>query len=614
MSHKSTTAIVAVFSFLLFIGIGLSLSQLHANASNGDGTIIVVDGPTPTPITKFPDDPGPNVECTADTKVSFYYQKDAVRRNGIVPFRILLNAVNFGHVLGNPSIDEAYQLPHVVVHDATLELPPYGFDSWVDGYIHMGSADVVTLRFDLWCTGAGGYDFLGIVKTYNWTIPDISTPSTSPSPSVSPTDSPSPLPTPCSWWDILCTTPTPTPIICPEGVVCITPDPSPTTTPIIDSITSFWGEIPINPTALGNAIISSVCNILGCDKNAVIQFIRGINPVAATLAIVAGLAASVPGIVFNVLPQLSHALQAFGSFFSIHKRKTRWGIVVDSDMGRPITRAIVQVFDAQFHQLKETQITGSDGQFGFLLPPGRYYLIASDSGFVFPARKKPPTTLQENERIYLGEEFESDEKDPDKVPHLVVPMDREDKIPVAQMLFWRFAEHALAFVDVIGVGFLIVGAGINTFFLLTLPGRLNFAFEVLYLLLFAIKLYILLSHQKGLGTVGDSETGTPLDLAIVRLYDATTNRIVQTRVTNVHGRFFLLVPRGMYSAAVAKAGYKTLVMPNIKISGNSSKALALDFKLVSESSEGTGSGGVSSPSPTPPTSPSADPDPVLASE
>src|SRR3989344_7299282 len=121
---------------------------------------------------------------------------------------------------------------------------------------------------------------------------------------------------------------------------------------------------------------------------------------------------------------------------------------------------------------------------------------------------------------------------------------------------------------------------------------MNIFFEVLYLVLFALKLYILLSHQKGLGTVVDGATGSPIDLAIIRLYDTKTNRIVQTRVTNVHGKFFLLVPRGMYTAAVAKAGYKTTTAQNLKISGNASKALALDFKLVHETSEGTGSGAV----------------------
>ncbi len=592
---------------------------------------VTILGPTPTPTptiapsSSFPTDPGPIVPCGANTKVSFYYDKASAVRNGNVPFRILLNSRDFGNVLGNPSISEAYQLPDAPVSDASVEITPRGINTYIDGVISMGSADVVTLKFDLWCAGAVGYDYLTIVKTYTWTIPtetsclpgapcvvvdpckpqaDGSIPSNCPNPT--------PSPTPCAWFDIFCTTPTPLPSPCPEGLVCITPEPSPTPTSIID----LWDDVPPpDPTKIGNAIISAICNIFGCDTDNILKTIQGINPFLATVAIAAAIVASIPAIAINILPQLSHFFQFFGSFFSIHKRKTRWGIVVDSDLGRPISRAIVQVFDAKFHQLKETQITGADGQFGFLLPSGNYYLVASESGFIFPARKKPPTVLQKNERIYLGEEFETDEQDPDKVPHFVVPMDREAASPVAQMIFWRFAEHALALIDGVGLGFLIVGAAMNTFFLLTIPGRMNMFFEILYLVLFALKLYILLSHQKGLGTVVDDTTGSAIDLAIVRLYDAKTNRIVQTRVTNVHGKFFLLVPRGMYTAAVAKAGYKTTTIQDLKISGNTSKALALDFKLVPETAEGTGSGTVSSPTPTtvPPQVPLA-PEPVVASE
>lgn len=496
-------------------GGGAGATYGHAGIG-GSGKIVItytVDSstPTPTPIaTSFPSDPGPLVVCSKDTNVRFYYDKQSAVRGGVVPFRILLNSSNFNNFPGNPSVIDAHQIPDIPVSDASITINPKGANTYIDGTIHMGSADVLTVNFDLFCAGAVGYDYVGIIKTNTWTIPDA---------------------------------------------------PNPTITPI---------PVPsINPAPPK----------FGSSKDNFSQLINAVNPVLSMIAIALGLIAAIPGIVFNILPQVSRMLQFFGSFFSIHKHKTRWGIVVDSDLGRPIPRAIVQVFDAKFHQLKETQITGSDGQFGFLLPSGSYYLVVSESGFIFPARKKPPTALQTNERIYLGEEFETDEQDPDKIPHLVVPMDREEKSPVAKMIFWRFVEHMFALIDGIGLGFLLTGAVINTFFLFEVPGRMNFLFEVLYLILFALKLYILLSHQKGLGTVSDSASGNPIDLAIIRLYDAKTNHIAQTRVTNVHGKFFLLVPRGTYTAAVAKAGYTTVFIPELKVSGSSSKALALDLKL-----------------------------------
>ncbi len=336
-----------------------------------------------------------------------------------------------------------------------------------------------------------------------------------------------------------------------------------------DALKTYTWEIPDSPeedTGIGIASIAKHVT----PKNIAIG------------AVGLGVVATIPTIAFNLFPQLAHMLQYLGAFFSVSRRKSRWGIVVDSDIGKPVAHAVVQVFDAKFNQLKETQVTGKDGQFGFLLPAGSYYVVASKTGFVFPARKKPPTVLHENEKLYLGQELEIDDKDPNKIPHLVVPMDREEKIPLSQLVARRYLERVLALVDRVGFVFLFLGAGINTYFFITGPWWLNILFEVLYLILFILKLYIMLTHQKGLGDVVDSETGKPLDLAILRLYDAKTNRLIQTRVTNVYGRFFLLVPKGTYTASVAKPGYATSLQENLTIAGSSSQALALHFKLAKE--------------------------------
>lgn len=469
--------------------LALSFMALYGSAAHAQVEV---------PVTAFPGTLGTSAHCNESTKIELYYDKKEAIRNGIVPFRILLNADDYERILDNPQIVNMYQVvksedgsvERIPVTDAFLEMSNAGTSTFYDGYIHMKSADVVAVAFTLQCFGPGGYDFVENAKTPQWTIPDTT-------------------------------------------------------------------------EHIGIAELLTTKNF-------------------ATILVGLGIAMALPGLILNIFPQLAHSLQYFGAFFSVHRRKNRWGIVVDSDLGKPIAHAVVQVFDAKFNQLKETQITGKDGQFGFLLPAGSYYVVASNAGFIFPARKKPPTVLQKGERLYLGEEFETDEKDPNKVPHLVVPMDREEKVPLSRLIARRYFERILAFVDSVGFTFLFIGAGINTYFFLTIPGTINTIFEALYLLMFALKLYIMLTHQKGLGDVVDRETGGPLDLAILRLYDTKTNRIMQTRVTNVNGRFFILVPRGSYTASVSKPGYKTALEENISIMGASSKALSLHFKLAKE--------------------------------
>ena len=60
---------------------------------------------------------------------------------------------------------------------------------------------------------------------------------------------------------------------------------------------------------------------------------------------------------------------------------------------------------------------------------------------------------------------------------------------------------------------------------------------------------------------------------------------MQTRVTNVHGKFFILVPTGTDTACISKPGYTTVTKDNITSAGKSSRALALHFALT-KSEEG----------------------------
>ena len=57
------------------------------------------------------------------------------------------------------------------------------------------------------------------------------------------------------------------------------------------------------------------------------------------------------------------------------------------------------------------------------------------------------------------------------------------------------------------------------------------------------------------GIVYDSQKKMPVDLAIVRLIDADTRRVVQTRVTDKAGRIFFFAGKGTYRLEAVKQGY-----------------------------------------------------------
>ncbi len=62
-------------------------------------------------------------------------------------------------------------------------------------------------------------------------------------------------------------------------------------------------------------------------------------------------------------------------------------------------------------------------------------------------------------------------------------------------------------------------------------------------------------RQAAWGVVFNSGTRLPVDLAIVRLVDATTNRVIATKVTDTSGRFMFLAPQGKYRLEVTKPGF-----------------------------------------------------------
>ncbi len=69
-------------------------------------------------------------------------------------------------------------------------------------------------------------------------------------------------------------------------------------------------------------------------------------------------------------------------------------------------------------------------------------------------------------------------------------------------------------------------------------------------------------RPKNWGMVFDSFTGKPMDLAVVRLFDADTKALIATRVSDLAGRFGFSVDPGAYVVSVTKPGYLFPVSKN----------------------------------------------------
>ena len=69
-------------------------------------------------------------------------------------------------------------------------------------------------------------------------------------------------------------------------------------------------------------------------------------------------------------------------------------------------------------------------------------------------------------------------------------------------------------------------------------------------------LYFGKGKRKGWGVVYDSQTKKPVDLALVRLYNKETKKLIETKVTDFAGRYIFVVESGTeYYLEVQKAGF-----------------------------------------------------------
>lgn len=102
-----------------------------------------------------------------------------------------------------------------------------------------------------------------------------------------------------------------------------------------------------------------------------------------------------------------------------------------------------------------------------------------------------------------------------------------------------------------------------------LPSLWDTAVPLLRFFLFQPFFFFALRKRSAWGEVYDSMKKLPVELAIVRLLDDSTGRVVQTRVTDRAGRYFFLADIGEYRIAVDKDSYTfpSTLLAGVKVDG-----------------------------------------------
>lgn len=236
---------------------------------------------------------------------------------------------------------------------------------------------------------------------------------------------------------------------------------------------------------------------------------------------------------------LSKFFSYIGFGFLRLKRRKPWGKVFNHLTGQPVEGAIVKVLDAQFKKVKETQITDSQGRFGFLVSPGEYFLKISKRGFA--EKETPPIKVAgHNQVINIEAALEPLQSDVPAKSYRAIKMLR----------FWANALQKLS------PWILALGVILSVFTAALAPSLLSYIVLGIYAALIILKIIFREVFFKSFGWILDKSTDKPVPLSVVRLFEKNKNWLLATRVTDQDGRFNFLIGPGDYYVTAAKEGYK----------------------------------------------------------
>ena len=251
--------------------------------------------------------------------------------------------------------------------------------------------------------------------------------------------------------------------------------------------------------------------------------------------------------------------------------------VVDAQTGRRLA-GIKLVVKGMDDKIWSKAITTEQGEAAMQLPVGQYRVQLKEDVYSFtPAGSKIP--VQPGEVVYAGGNLQV--KRQDEPMTILVPLKRAGgEIKSWRMSIlksWQFVQrrsHLLAW------PVYIAGSGLNTVLLLWVPQLQCLIIEIIYIVLVLIKVWMEVRQTPSYGVVRDAISRVPLDLAVVRLYEEKSNKLVLTRATNGQGKFFALPPSGLYTVTVTKPGYATFTKHGVAVGREQNTAMQIQTDLM----------------------------------
>lgn len=245
-------------------------------------------------------------------------------------------------------------------------------------------------------------------------------------------------------------------------------------------------------------------------------------------------------------------------YAKFNRSKSGFGTVFHSVTGKPIDLARIRLVD--IHGLTVTSaVTDRYGHYRLTGIPGEFTVDVLKPGYVFPS-----VYLKAYKRSKLYENVLSSQKIKIKDYGIItknIPMDPAGESPRSSRVFSRWlilSDNAQLSISYLSIFFVL--------YPILIPSH------TVAWIIFAIHLIILMHRvftfkpgKPQFGTVTDTASGAAIEQVIIRLFDASFNKILNTQITSPKGRYAFLVNKGSYYMTLQKEGYKPvrLNFPNI---------------------------------------------------
>ncbi len=283
--------------------------------------------------------------------------------------------------------------------------------------------------------------------------------------------------------------------------------------------------------------------------------------------------------IISILERTIHSIgsrDGGGSVFAPEMNTPR-GRVLHYRSGAPIAGVQVMIYGAD-GKLRSTDRTNERGEFSSLFPMGEYTIGVHAPGFIFAGGASSLAKITQG-LVYTGGKVTV--TDPAKPLDIAIPMkpSREEIGSWMSRLLpiWQAIQYLAR---ILSWPVFIAGALVNTSLIFFQPGFALLGVELMYVVLIIIKVALEVRVRPAYGLVRDAITHVPLDLAVIRLFDQKTNRLILTRVANSQGKFFALPPSGTYMITVTKSGYAPFSRDNVTMESSEDSVLQMTADLM----------------------------------